>query len=59
MFVCCMLVRIFLSGFTCFVVQVLVGIIVYLGILIIFKDEFIYLIIENIREKIFNTLKKG
>ena len=59
MFICCMLVRIFLSGFTCFVVQVLIGIMVYLGILIIFKDELINLIIENIRKKIFNTLKKG
>lgn len=59
MFICCMLVRIICSGFICFVIQILVGIIVYLGILIIFKDEFIYLIIDRIKQKVLSVLRRG
>lgn len=59
MFICCMLVRIICSGFVCFAIQILVGVIVYLGILIIFKDEFVYLIIERIKQKVLSVLKKG
>ena len=59
MFICCMLVRIVLSGFVCFVVQGIVGVIIYFGILIIFKDEFIYLIIDRIKNRFMNMLKRG
>lgn len=59
MFICCMIVRIMCSGFICILIQGIIGVIVYLGILIIFKDEFIYLIINKIRIKLLNTLKKG
>ena len=59
MFICCMLVRIVLSGFVCFVVQGIIGVIIYFGILIIFKDEFIYLIIDRIRNRFMNMLKRG
>ena len=59
MFICCMIVRIICSGFICFIIQIIVGIIVYLGILIIFKDEFIYLIIDRVKQKVISVLKKG
>ena len=59
MFICCMLVRIICSGFICLVIQIIIGVIIYLGILIIFKDEFIYLIVDKIKQKVLNVLKRG
>ena len=59
MFICCILVRLFFSGFICIVIQGILGVVIYFGILIIFKDEFVYLIINRIRFKIINTLKRG
>lgn len=52
MFACCMLVQVFLSGFACIVAQIIVGVVVYFGILIYFKDQFIYLMIDKIKEKL-------
>jgi hypothetical protein len=59
MFACCMLVQIVLSGFACFVTQIIIGVCVYFGILILFKDEFIFLLINKVKEKIFNILSRG
>ena len=59
MFICCMLVRIVSSGFICIVIQGLVGVIVYFGILIIFKDEFIYLVLKKIQDRFVKILKRG
>jgi hypothetical protein len=47
-----------LSGFTCFVVQIIVGVIVYMGILIITKDEFVYLVLNGIRNKVVGALSR-
>lgn len=52
MFICCMLIRLVLTGFICFTVQIIMGICVYFGILILFKDEFVFLIINKIMGKI-------
>ena len=52
MFACCMLVRLVLTGFICFAIQIIIGICVYFGILILFRDEFVLLIINEIRGKI-------
>jgi len=54
-----MLVRIICSGFICLIIQIVLGVIIYFGILIIFKDEFIYLIVDRIKQKFLNVLKKG
>ena len=58
MFVCCKIVQMLLSGFMCFVVQIIVGIVVYMGILIITKDEFVYLVLNGIRNKIVGVLSR-
>jgi len=58
MFICCMVLQIFLSGFICFIIQIIVGVIVYFGILIIFKDEFIYLLIDRIKQKVLSIQKR-
>lgn len=58
MFICCMFVMLFCSGFVCFVIQIMIGIIVYLVMLIIFKNEFIYLLIAKARDKIMGILKR-
>ena len=58
MFICCMFVMLFCSGFVCFVIQIMLGIIVYLVMLIIFKNEFIYLLIAKARDKIMGILKR-
>lgn len=59
MFVCCMLVQIVLSGFICFVVQIMIGVCVYLGILILLKDEFLFLLINKVKEKILGALSRN
>lgn len=58
MFVCCMLVQSMISGIICVVIQMAVGVIVYFGILILFKDEFIYLLINKVKEKIQGVLSR-
>lgn len=58
MFACCMLVQSMISGMICVIVQIAVGVIVYFGILILFKDEFIYLLINKVREKIQRVLRR-
>lgn len=59
MFVCCILVQIVLSGFICMLIQIILGVCIYFGILIFFKDEFVYLLIAKVREKIFGALSKN
>lgn len=58
MFVCCITVQAFLSGFICMLVQIIIGIIIYFVILIILKDEFIYIFINRLGEKIFIVLNR-
>ena len=58
MFICCMFVRIFCSGFVCLAVQIIIGISSYLIMLLIFKNEFIYLLIEKARNKFMGILKR-
>lgn len=52
MFAACMLIQALLSGVVCIVVQIIVGACVYFGILIYFRDPFIYLLINKVREKL-------
>ena len=52
MFICCMFVRLLCSGFVCLVIQVIVAVLVYFVILLIFKNEFLYLLIGTIRKKL-------
>lgn len=56
MFVSCMAVRIFLAGFVCVTIQIIVGVIVYFAILIFLKDEYIYMFIGKIREIIMRKI---
>lgn len=56
MFACSMFVQVFLSGFICVITQIAVGVIVYFGILIIFKDEFIFLLLNKVKEKFSSTI---
>jgi len=58
MFVCCMPVRMICSGFVCVIIQILIGMAVYLGILIAFKDEFVYLVITRVRAKFIGILRR-
>ena len=51
MFVSCLFVQLIMVGFKCMIIQIIVGVVVYFGILIMFKDEFIYLLIEKLKEK--------
>lgn len=57
MFICCILVQLVISGFLCIVAQILIGMIVYFGILIILRDEFLGLLITKVRDKIINKIK--
>ncbi len=59
MFICCMLVQLVLSGFVCMVVQMILGVCVYFGILIVLKDEFMFLLIDKAREKLFSVLSRN
>lgn len=58
MLACCMVVRIFLTGFVCAIVQIIVGVITYLVILIWLKDEYIYMFIGKIREIIMKKISE-
>ncbi len=59
MFACCMFVRLFIHGMTSVVIQMAVGVIVYFGVLILFKDEFVYIFINKLREKITGILNRN
>ena len=56
MFACCMIIRIFASGFVCVVLQILIGVVVYFAILMALKDEYIYSFIGKIREVIIKKI---
>ena len=56
MFTCCMIIRIFASGFVCVVLQILIGVVVYFAILMALKDEYIYSFIGKIREIIIKKI---
>ena len=58
MFACCMLIQAMISGFICVVIQIVVGVIIYFGILILFKDEFMYLLISKVIKKIVGVIKR-
>ena len=51
-------VRMICSGFVCVIIQILIGMAVYLGILIAFKDEFVYLVITRVRAKFIGILRR-
>ena len=53
MFAGCMLVRLVLTGFICMVVQIIVGVVIY------FKDKFIYMMINKVRAKILGNLARN
>lgn len=58
MFICCMSIQLILHGFICFVIQIAVGVVVYGGMLILFKDEFVILLINRIKIIILSFLKR-
>ena len=41
------------------VVQIIVGVVIYFGILIYFKDKFIYMMINKVRAKILGNLARN
>ena len=59
MFTACMMVRLVLSGVICMVVQIILGVLIYFGILIYFKDKFVYMLIDRVREKFLGKLAKA
>lgn len=56
MFFSCMIVRLFLSGLICILVQIIVGVIVYFIILIWLKDEYIYTFAKKVKEVIISKI---
>lgn len=56
MFICCMIVRIFASGFVCVALQIVIGVIAYFIVLIRLKDEYIYSFLKKIREVIVSKI---
>ena len=58
MFIICMLLQKIFSGILCVIMQILCGVLIYFGILIILKDKFIYLFIDKLKEKINNILER-
>lgn len=59
MFVFCYIVQFAITGFYGMVIQIMLGIIIYFGMLILFKDEFIFLLLNKIRQKITTTLSRN
>ena len=59
MFILCMLVPIVADGFTCVVIQIMLGIVTYFGILLIIKDEFVYLLLNKVKMKITSVLSRN
>ena len=58
MFACCMLVQLIFSGIICVIIQIIIGIFVYFGILILYKDEFVYLLLDKVKEKTLSVLNR-
>ena len=54
--ICCLLI-LFLNGFICMVSQIIVGAVVYFGILLYFRDPFVYSLIDKVRVKILGKMK--
>ncbi len=59
MFAFCMAVTLISSGMICVIIQIMLGIVVYFTMLILFKDEFIYLLIGKVKNKIVAILSKN
>lgn len=59
MFIGCMSVRLVFSGFICMMLQIIVGVLIYFGILIYFKDKFIYMIINKVKDKVLGKMPKA
>ncbi len=59
MFICCYIVQFFISGLICVIIQISIGAVVYFGTLIIFKEEFAYLLINKVKGKISSALKRN
>ena len=57
MFGICCLLKLFLNGFICMVSQIIVGVVVYFGILLYFRDPFVYSLIDKVRVKILGKMK--
>lgn len=58
MFACCMFIQYISSGIICVAIQIITGVVVYFVILIIFKDEFVFLLIGKLKEKLFGVLNR-
>ena len=58
MFGLCMIVQIVFSGIICILVQIAVGVISYFGILLLYQDEFVFLAINKVRERISLVLNR-
>lgn len=53
MFIVCIFTKLFIStGIESIILEMVVGVIVYIGILIILKDEYIYMFIDKVRNKV-------
>lgn len=53
MFIVCTFTKLFIStGIESIILEMVVGVIVYIGILIILKDEYIYMFIDKVRNKV-------
>ena len=59
MFIGCMLVRLFLRGFICVVIQIIIGIILYFAVLIFLKDDYVYSFIKRMRVVLMNKLNSN
>ena len=57
MFGICCLLKLFLNVFICMVSQIIVGVVVYFGILLYFRDPFVYSLIDKVRVKILGKMK--
>ncbi len=58
MFAFCLLIQLIMSGIISVVVQIIVGVIVYFGILILYKDEFVFLLLEKLKTKFMTVLNR-
>lgn len=59
MFIVCNLTKLIIStGMLSIILQMAVGIVVYVIILIILKDEYLYMFLNKVREKIFNKISR-
>ena len=58
MFVFCYIVQFWITGFYGMLIQIMLGVIIYFGMLILFKDEFVFLLIDRIRQKVVTVLSR-